>query len=230
MRKPINIKITALAFAILIFLPIAVHAQAGLDSGAAPAGQGQSSPAAQFIQDLGNRAIGIAADKNLSTTQRLDKYHNILSQSFDLPVIAHFVIGRSWDSAPPEQQQEYLKLFQTLVVRTYGDKLNLYSGEKFDVKGSRKENDKDTVVNSVVTHADNSPPTPIDWRVRDENGSSKIVDVTIDGVSQSVTQRDEYSSIIQRDGGKLDGLLKLMRQRLHQPDNGPGDNAQSGNK
>jgi phospholipid transport system substrate-binding protein len=41
--------------------------------------------------------------------------------------------------------------------------------------------------------------------------------VVVEGVSLSVTQRQEYASIIQRDGGQLDGLLTLMRQQLQDP-------------
>ena len=37
---------------------------------------------------------------------------------------------------------------------------------------------------------------------RQSTGKLAVIDVVVEGVSQSVTQRDEYSSIIQRDNGK----------------------------
>jgi len=176
--------------------------------------QAQETPAGKFIQDLGNQAITIIANTNLTQQQRSSKYRTLLQEAFDLKTIGHFVIGRTWDTISSDQQQEYMRLFEGLVLKTYGDRLSFYSGESFRVKNARQENDRDTVVNSEVLHPGGAAPTSIDWRVRQTDGKPLIVDVVIEGVSQTVTQRQEYSSIIQRDGGKIDGLLTLMRQRL----------------
>jgi phospholipid transport system substrate-binding protein len=109
-----------------------------------------------------------------------------------------------------------MKLFEQIVLKTYGDRLNFYSGENFRVKGVRQESEKDSIVSSEITHPDGSPATKIDWRVRNQNGKMAVIDVVVEGVSQSVTQRDEYSSIIQRDGGKMDGLIVLMRKQAQE--------------
>jgi phospholipid transport system substrate-binding protein len=110
-----------------------------------------------------------------------------------------------------------MHLFEALVIKTYSDRFALYTGEGFRVSGLRPETEKDTVVTSEITHPDGSEPTEVDWRVRNKGGHLGIIDVVIEGVSLSVTQRQEYASIIQRDGGKLDGLLTLMRQQLQEP-------------
>jgi phospholipid transport system substrate-binding protein len=174
----------------------------------------QKVPAGKFVQDLGNRAIAQITNKNLSPEARQEKYRDILRDSFDMQTIGHFVIGRAYNAASPEQQQEYMKLFEQVVLKTYGDRLNLYSGEEFHVKNVRPESEKDSIVGSEITHADNSEPTKVDWRVRQQNGKLAVIDVVVEGVSQSVTQRDEYMSIVQRDGGRLDGLLDLMRKQV----------------
>jgi phospholipid transport system substrate-binding protein len=181
----------------------------------------QSIGAQKFIQDLGDKAIGIIADKSLTQAKRDSKYHDLLHDAFDIKTIGHFVIGRAFDSATPQQQQDYLKLFEQLVIKIYSDRLNLYSGETFHVKGARAEDQKDTVVNSEVEHPDGSKPTPIDWRVRQKDGKIYVIDVVVDGVSQSVTQRQEYGSIVQRDG--MDGLLSQMRQRVQSNASPGGD-------
>lgn len=176
--------------------------------------QAIKTPAGKFVQSLGDRAIGVIANKNLTPTVRADKFRQILQDSFDLMTIGRFVIGRTWNSATPDQQQEYTKLFEALVIKSYGDRLTLYTGEGFTVIASRPESDKDFIVNSQITHPDGSAPTTIDWRVRNRNGKLGVIDVVVEGVSLSVTQRQEYSAVIQRNGGQIDGLLTLMRQQL----------------
>lgn len=176
--------------------------------------QAIKTPAGKFVQNLGDRAIAVIANKNLGKTQRDDKFRQILQDSFDLHTIGRFVIGRSWNAATPAQQQEYMKLFEALVIKTYGDRLTLYTGEGFTVTGARSESDKDTIVNSQITHPDGSAPTVIDWRVRNRGGKLGVIDVVVEGVSLSVTQRQEYAAVIQSNGGQIDGLLTVMRQQV----------------
>jgi phospholipid transport system substrate-binding protein len=183
----------------------------------AASSEAQQSPPAKFIQNLGNRAITVIANKSLTPEQREEQYRQILRDSFDLQTIGRFALGNNWNMATPQQQQEYMKLFEELVVRTYSDRLGLYKGESFQVKAVRQESSNDFLVHSEIQHPGGEPPTIIDWRVRKE-GDNKfaVLDVVVDGVSQSVTQRQEYASIIQNAGGNIDALLTRMRERLQQ--------------
>lgn len=209
--------IIAFAMILMVVTPLSICAQTPAPAASATQTpeQAQQTPAGKFIQDLGDRAIGVITDKTLDQGRRADKYRAILHDAFDLRTIGRFVIGRAWDTATPEQQRDYMSLFESLVVKIYGDNLNFYAGEKFRVKGVRRENDNDVVVTSAIDHVGGAQPTMVDWRVRQNGDRFAVIDVIIEGVSQSVTQRQEYASIIQRDGGKIDGLLELMRQRVN---------------
>lgn len=172
------------------------------------------SPEGQFIQALGDKAVALLADKALTPEARNEKFREMLRSYFDLNTIGRFVIGRSWLAATPEQKKEYLDLFESLVVKTYSDRFALYTGEGFKVRTSLPEGQKDFIVNSEITHPDGSPATTVSWRVRKKDGTMGIIDVVVEGVSMSVTQRQEYSSVIQRNGGDIEALLTLMRQRV----------------
>ncbi len=196
-------------FVIFCLLPVAALAQKSTPN------TGDALPAAsKMIQSLGNTAIAAAIDKNLSDQQKRAKYAELLRTSFDVPTVGHFVLGRNWNTLSPDKQQEFLKLFESVIVKIYSDRINFYSGEGFHIKGERPESDRDTIVNSEITHPDGSKPTTVDWRVRSVDGKFLIVDVSIEGVSQSVTQRQEYSSILEQSGGNIDPLLDRMRQQL----------------
>lgn len=217
------LSVLRLVFATLLLigvLPVSAFAQS-----APTHEQAVTTPTGKFIQDLGDQAIAVIANKGLSQDQRSEHFRQMLRNSFDLQTIGRFVIGRSWNAASSAQQQEYMHLFEALVIKTYSDRFALYTGEGFKVTGLRPETEKDTVVTSEITHPDGSEPTEVDWRVRHKDGRLGIIDVVIEGVSLSVTQRQEYASIIQRDGGQLNGLLALMRQQLNGPataNNQPG--------
>lgn len=173
----------------------------------------QADGAAGFIEDMAKRAIGILQAGGAATPQGKAEFTQILNQGFDLPTIGRFVLGRYWNSATQQQQAEYMDLFERMIVETYSRRFQNYQGETLVVKGTRAVgNGTDTLVATEIRQKD-GPPIQVDWRVRPAGGSFKVVDVIVARVSMSVTQRDEFASVIAQNGGNVDGLLQAMRQR-----------------
>jgi len=171
------------------------------------------TPAGNFVQNMGAKTLKIIEDETLTQEQKKEKFREILREYFDLPAIAHFVLGRAWNAATPEQKQEYTKLFESTVVKIYADRLSNGHGEKSLIVDTRRENDTDYLVSSQIMHPDRRPPTKVEWRVRETGGKFAIFDVSIEGVSQAITKRNEYAAILERDGG-IKGLLASMRAYL----------------
>jgi phospholipid transport system substrate-binding protein len=163
-----------------------------------------------FVNTLGERAIQVLAP-SVSPAQRLDRFRELFSTGFDVPGIGRFILGRYWRIATPREQQEFLSLFQEYVARAYAARLGGFGGEPFRVIGARL-NGAEIVVSSEIVLA--SGPIGIDWYLVDNGGPYKITDVYIAGISMKVTQRDEFAAVIQRSGGRVEGLLAQLRQKL----------------
>jgi len=176
---------------------------------ALPRGVAAQDPNA-FITNLGTQAIQVMGP-SMPAPQRLARFRELLRDYFDVNGIGQFVLGRYWRTATPQEQQEFLKLFQEYVAQAYSGRLGEYAGEPFRVVGNRPNGDEIIVSSQVVRSGGN--PIQIDWYVVNQGGKPKIADVYVAGVSMKVTQRDEFASIIQRDGGKIDGLLNRLRQK-----------------
>jgi phospholipid transport system substrate-binding protein len=56
-------------------------------------------------------------------------------------------------------------------------------------------------------------PIKVDWHLTAQNGSYKINDVVVDGISMAVTQRSEFTSAIERQGGQVQALLATLHQQ-----------------
>jgi phospholipid transport system substrate-binding protein len=167
-----------------------------------------------FIGRLGTEAIQVLGP-SVSPAQRLARFRELFRNDFDVPGIGQFVLGRYWRTATPEEQKDFLGLFQEYIVRAYSTRLAEYGGEPFRVTGSRP-NGAETVVSSEIIRA-NGSRIAVDWHLIDRGGAHKIIDVYVGGVSMKVTQRDEFASVIQRNGGRVAGLIAQLRQKL-----GPG--------
>lgn len=181
---------------------------------AAPAQADQASVASDFVQKLGDKAIKTLADKSVSPEQAGKTFRNMLETSFDLDLIGRFALGPAvWKTASADQRQRYLKLFEKLVVQIYSDRFKLYSGENFKVSNAKIEDDRDTYVTSLIEKPAGGPPVQVDWRIRNK-GTPKVIDVIVEGVSMSVTQRSEFSAVIQKNGGNIDAFLKNLSERV----------------
>src|SRR5206468_12288752 len=126
---------------------------------------------------------------NVSPAQRLVRYRELFRNEFDVAGIGQFVLGRYWRTATPQQQQEFLQLFQEYVVQAYASRLGPYGGEPFRVIGARPAGDE-VIVSSEVARSGGSP-IQIDWYLVRAGGQLKITDVYVGGASMKVTQRDE---------------------------------------
>jgi phospholipid transport system substrate-binding protein len=177
---------------------------------AAPAVLAAADPAA-VINNLGNRALEVLG-KNATPAQRVARFHELFREDFDVPGIARFALGRYWNTATSEQQEEFVKLFEDYIALVYSNQLAAYSGETLRVTGSRKTA-AEAIVASEIIRPSGAPPVKVDWHLTDVNGNYKISDVTVDGISMAVTQRSEFASVIQRNGGQVANLIAQLREK-----------------
>ena len=175
-----------------------------------------ADPAA-VITNLGNRALEVLG-KSATPAQRVARFHELFREDFDVPGIARFVLGRYWKTATTEQQGEFTKLFEDYIALVYSSQLSAYSGETLKVTGSRADSEGPIVASEIIRPA-GAPPVKVEWHMTDQHGTYKIRDVAVDGISMAVTQRSEFASVIQRNGGQVQGLIAMLRDKTA---NGPG--------
>jgi phospholipid transport system substrate-binding protein len=167
--------------------------------------------ATAFMNQLWSRAVELLNNKT-DPAFRQARFRQLFHEDFDSRGIARFVLGRYWRSASEEEQQEFVKLFEDYVVFVYTARLANFGGETFKIRGSRSEGDG-VIVSTDVISPGNPSPLRIDWRLVADNSAYKINDVIVEGVSMTVTQRSEFASVVQRNGGRVGGLIALMREK-----------------
>jgi len=169
-----------------------------------------------FIQNLGDQAIQILQNKQLSQKEREAQFNKLFTEGFDVAEIGRFVLGRYWNDASPTQQQDYQKLFATYVVAVYANRFSQYSGEKFVVSGSQPTPDGASVASQII-RPNGGPPINIVWKIAKEASGYKIRDVVAENLSMTVTQRAEFASVVERGGGGaigIDALNNTLKQKI----------------
>jgi phospholipid transport system substrate-binding protein len=190
----------------LAALPLTpAFAQAGAAPAADPAG---------FVNGMIQQALDILRDKQMTDADRQQKFSTMLHTNFDIPKISRFVLGRYWSTASDDDRNAFNGLFEEWVVLTYSQRFKDYGGENIKVLGSRAESDTSFVVQSQLIHPDGSPPASVDWHVNKGPDGFKVVDVEVEGVSMALTEREEFSAVIQRNGGSVASLNQALKQKL----------------
>ena len=174
-----------------------------------------------FIDNLG-RQLQVVSSCN-SHEQKLAGFRELFREDFDIPGLGRFVLGRFWRVFTPLEQQEFLALFENFVVLTYSQRLLEYTdgGGGLRAIGSRVDPDG-AIVSSEITReagpwAGRGPglqPIRVDWRLTGRDGVYKINDVIIDGLSMAANGRSQLEGVVERNGGRAQAILAVMRQQI----------------
>lgn len=170
--------------------------------------------AGAFVKNLGDHAIRVLTVKDITDAERENRFRSLLREGFDVRRIGRFVLGRYARGAKPEAIDEYDGLFEDLIVATYAARFAEYTGQQFIIKRVAKPKKRgDSIVMTEIKPSDGGPSIRVDWQVHKKDENYKIVDVRVEGVSMSVTQREEFTAVIRSNGGDVDALLAILRKK-----------------
>lgn len=171
--------------------------------------------ATAMVQNLADRALVILGDEDMPRGPREKQLRKLLLDNFNVRAIGRFVIGAYWRTASKERRAEFLKVFETYVVKTYTVQLAQFAGEKFKVLSAVPDKRGVLVTSQVVPP--NRAPVDLKWRVRkSKTRGLQIVDVVVENISMALTQRQEFASVIQKRGGSLKGLIEALHEKNKQ--------------
>ncbi|MCX2561749.1 ABC transporter substrate-binding protein [Acetobacter farinalis] len=165
----------------------------------------------QFIENFGNKLVAIV-NSPIPLQEKKSRVLPLIQQDVDIDAIGRYCLGRYWKLATPAQQKQYLALFHEVLVNAITDKLGDYRGVSFTIGAISKSGEDDSV--EAVLMRPQQPPATMQWIVGYASGSPKVVDVIGEGASLRLTQRQDYSSYIARNGGNVEALLNALKRQI----------------
>ncbi len=174
--------------------------------------------AVSFVEKLVKDGIDSLTSENVLRDQRIQNFRTLFNERFHVPAIARFALGRkAWTEADKEQQAEYMKLFEDLMVVSYVDRFAAYAGESLKiVKAVADDASRATVYTDIIRpNAADTKPVSVLWRVGTNGKVYKVLDLVIEGVSLSVNYQRDFNSTLRRTGS-VGGLLEELRAKTAQ--------------
>ena len=185
-----------------------VAAAAALCLISSPVFAGGDAPS-NFIDGLAQQVLSIVKSEGDKDAKR-QKIEAIFTDKVDMDFIARFVVGKSWRSATPAQQQAYIAAYKPFILKNYASRLTKYSGQTYSLKKSRSEEGSSIVTMEIADT--NGQSFLVDYRLKAGGGGYKIQDIIVEGVSLLTTQRQEFASIIDQKG--IDGLTDALKTQV----------------
>tara|TARA_B110000037_G_scaffold204392_1_gene248320 strand:- start:68 stop:664 length:597 start_codon:yes stop_codon:yes gene_type:complete len=165
-----------------------------------------------FVQSTVNRASHVLND-NLSKDQKIDKLKSIAAETVDIKGIGMYTLGSYRKTLSEDQKKQYDDLFGQYFLKTFSSRLAEYSNPEIEVKSKEKLNENYTMVSSILVSTEQRPKVNIDWRIYTKNPDDlKIRDLIIEGLSLARTQKEEFASIIESNGGDINALLASLKE------------------
>jgi len=163
-----------------------------------------------FVINLGNQ-LATVVNGSGAYDDKKRRLAPLIEQAVDVDGIAQFCLGIYWRRATPQQQAEFNRLFHAVLLNNIGGKIGQFQGVTFRPT-TTSQREGDSVVGTVIQRP-NQQPNNVQWIVSTASGRPKIVDVQAEGVSLRLTQRNDYSAFLSRNGGNVDALLAAMLQQ-----------------
>jgi phospholipid transport system substrate-binding protein len=146
--------------------------------------------------------------KGLSRDAKIVEIEKIIEEVFDFQELSRRTLGRDWKKFTPEQQKEFVSLFQQVLQNVYADRILAYTSEKIEF-GKETELKKGRVeVESYLITTDNKK-VPLFYRMTNKSGEWKVYDVVIEGISMVKNYRGQFREILKTK--KPEDLLQTLR-------------------
>ena len=163
-----------------------------------------------FIQSTVNRAAKTLGG-GLAKIERIEKLKEIAKDTVDITGIGFYSLGKHRKNLSKEQLENYKIVFEAYFLKSFSSRLAEYSNPEIEVNSKNIINANYTIVSSTLVATDSRPEVKIEWRVYTKDPDNLLIrDLIIEGLSLARTQKEEFSSIINSNDGKIEALLKNL--------------------
>ena len=141
-----------------------------------------------------------------------DKLWSIADAMFDYVELSRRTLGRHWEELSCAQQKEFARLFSRHLGNVYMDRILTYQDERIIFyRESMVAKQRAEVRSRVVSE---SKEIPVHYRMVVKDGTWKVYDVVVEGVSLVRNYRSQFNKILQTKSPEA--LLEILRKKLEE--------------
>jgi phospholipid transport system substrate-binding protein len=165
----------------------------------------------EVVRKLSDSVIAVLQEKNLSADAKREKIRSIVIGYVDFQTMSRLILARNWNGLDDTKKNEFVEEFKQNLSVTYGKNVETYNNEKVQIIGDRDEGRGDWTVQTKILRPQGGADILVDYRLRQENGEWKVIDLVIERVSLVSNYRSQFQELMAKGG--IDHLLQLLREK-----------------
>ena len=165
----------------------------------------------QTVKSLSDAVIAVLQDKGASADQKRNKIQEIVKQYTDFDTMSRLILARNWKALDDGKKQLFVEEFREHLSVTYGRNVESYHDEKVQVIGDRDEGRGDWTVQTKILRPGGGADILVDYRLRQESGTWKVIDMVIERVSLVSNYRSQFQDLMANGG--IDKVLTVLREK-----------------
>jgi phospholipid transport system substrate-binding protein len=147
----------------------------------------------------------------LGFTGRYKLLEPAIKNTFALSFMAGQSPGRYWKTLTAGERDTLVRTYTDWTIATYAGRFDGYSGERFDiVSESGPVQGTVTVISRLVKQ--NGEEVGFHYLLRKVEGTWRVVDIQISGVSQLALTRAQFTAVMKDKG--FNGLIAMLGEKI----------------
>jgi phospholipid transport system substrate-binding protein len=172
-----------------------------------------ATTATEALRRYTDQVLRILQDSTLSPAARRVAVRDVADEAFDVRETARRTLGRHWHERTSAEQEEFVRVFQDLLERTFIPWVDEYRGEQVRYVSERLEGERAAVRAMIVTRL--GIEIPVESRLLRTADRWHVYDVLVESVSLVANYRSQFDRVIRTGSyGELVNRLKAQVERL----------------
>jgi phospholipid transport system substrate-binding protein len=164
--------------------------------------------ASVFVGKVTSDAIAALGDHTSAPDAAHARMRQVITRSFNLRYMSLLAIGAYRRDLKEDVLEAYEASFGDYLLGRYASLLEAQNPRGFEILGAERAGARDALVHTVIDGG--AAPIHADWRVRMFDGAPRIIDLTVEGFSITLHQRDEIGAFIK--GAGITGFIDHIHE------------------
>mgnify|MGYP006273147829 CR=1 FL=1 len=140
-----------------------------------------------------------------------DLVDEIILPLIDFEGMSRLILARHWRTATPEQRERFTEAFRDTLVRTYTRQMAEHMDKDIRVLPHRSfQDERMASVATEIVMGQGESNIPVTYRLRPVDGTWKVFDLEVEGLSFITNFRTVFGSEVEKEG--LDALIRRLEE------------------
>lgn len=164
----------------------------------------------KIVKETVDQVLSVLNDESLDENKRKVIVFKLVKERINFKEMSRRILATNWKIADDEQKNQFMSLFEQIILNTYWQRIKQYTGERVEYVAVSSDNDGYATVDTVIVKSNSDISIPISYRMKRFVNIWFAYDFTVENLSLVQSYRNEYRAIAKNNG--VDGLLEQMKR------------------